>query len=288
MRALAILVEDVNFDQRIAASLPSARPTPRPDVHDATLEKLFLADSYVAALRALAGVQNPHDVVRVSIVAWYYSIYFASQAMLSIAGHDVPEEHRKSARIWLAQFVRGPAASLVPYPFDLSVSSLVKREADEECARLRHDSGHKLHHVPTTLTEAHDAHVAYLSGCVSYYREKEEEKLRRSKEYRDAGFANFRTKSARHMRDIALARCPIGFVEMAFRYRGKANYRDAIYLCYGDVGANMKRFLFDLQAVAFAYNRMARMWIAARIPKEVWSDFEADLRTNSKLTAVSQ
>jgi hypothetical protein len=288
MRALAILVEDGQFDTRAAAALPTARSETRPGVQDATFEKLFLADSYVASLRALSVVANPHDVARVSIVAWYYSVYFASQAMLSIAGQDVPEEHRKTARIWLTQLVRGPAVSWVPYPFDLSVSSLVKKTADEECARLRRGSGHQLRDLPRTLDEAHDAHVAYLSGCVAYYRSQEEDKVRRSREYRDAGFADFRKKPARELRDRALDRCSLGFMEMAFRYRGKANYRDAIFLCYGDVAANMKEFLSDLLTVALAYNRMTRRWIAARVSDDVWIAFEADLKAHSKLTAAPQ
>lgn len=74
---------------------------------------------------------------------------------------------------------------------------------------------------------------------------------------------------------------------MAFRYRGKANYRDTIFLCYGSYGVDMGRFISDACAVADTYYQMAQTWVSMRVPKEDWSHFIDDLRKNSKLTAVT-
>ncbi len=45
-------------------------------------EYIVMAMHNVSSLDQLATLQNPYACVRSSIVAWYYSIYYASKAML--------------------------------------------------------------------------------------------------------------------------------------------------------------------------------------------------------------
>ena len=287
MRALAILTQDGRFDTDLTSILAAAgrgRET-RQDVQDLAFEKLFLARSYVAALRAIAGAPNPHDVARMAIVAWYYSVYFSSQGMLAITAQPVPDEHRKTARVWLRQLVTGRSTSLIPYPFDVTVTSLVKATADQQCEDLGRRTGHSVNVVPATIDQAHDAHVSYLSGCAAFYREKEEDRVRTSADFQDAGYKDFRRKSAQDLRDARLAKKQIGFLDMAFRYRGKANYRDALFLCYGAQGADMNRFLADAFAVAQRFHSMCEKWVSRHVPPADWERLVADLRENSKLTA---
>lgn len=152
-----------------AARSASWKRDPRQDLQDAAFEKLLLAQNYLAAIGSMTKGPNPHDVARIVIVSWYYCIYFSSQAMLAIAGQDVPEEHKKTARVWLNQFVTGPAKPLVPYPFDLCLGTLVKVSVDERCTQASRGTSHSLNTAPATLNQAHDAYLSYLKGTAGFY-----------------------------------------------------------------------------------------------------------------------
>lgn len=291
MRALAILTQDANFNTTVATIVRAAnwKREDRQSVQDFAFAKLFLAQSYLAALRSLTSIENPYDVARIAIVSWYYCIYFSSQAMLAITGQDVPQEHQKTAKVWLNQLVTGPSKSLIPYPFNLNVTSLVKATADKECEQQSRDTGRDINTTPFTLDQAHDAHVSYLKGCCVFYREKEEDRVRASRAFRDAKYNDFRKKSARDLRDTALSKRGVGFLDMAFRYRGKANYRDAIFLSYGthSTQTHMRRFVEDTHVVASTYYAMSRDCVSCRVPVDDWSHLLDDLRVNSRLTAAT-
>lgn len=291
MRALAILTQDANFNRAVATIVRGGnwKREDRQSLQDLAFEKLFLAQSYLAALRSLTSVENPYDIARMAIVSWYYCIYFSSQAMLAITGHHVPDEHQKTARVWLNQLVIGPSKPLIAYPFNLNVTSLVKATADKECEQQRRDTGQDVNTTPLTLDQAHDAHVSYLKGSSGFYREKEEDRVRASRAFRDAQYNDFRKKGAREMRDSALCKRGVGFLDMAFRYRGKANYRDAIFLSYGkhSTQTQMSRFVKDTHVVASTYYAMSRAWVSCRVLIDDWNHFLDDLRVNSRLTAAT-
>jgi hypothetical protein len=67
-----------------------------------------------------------------------------------------------------------------------------------------------------------------LAGTCKWYAERTKAQMLSKGEV-----PNFRTKAARQKRDKRLLR-EVGFLHCAFRYRVKANYRDAIYLTYGE------------------------------------------------------
>src|SRR5690606_9636410 len=71
---------------------------------------------------------------------------------------------------------------------------------------------------------------SYLSGTADWYREKEEKKIKNSKEYKEAGYQHFKSKAAQQLRDSVLSNKSCCFLHEAFRYRGKSNYRDVTYL----------------------------------------------------------
>ncbi|MGH9962520.1 MAG: hypothetical protein ACREBC_36295, partial [Pyrinomonadaceae bacterium] len=149
------------------------------------------------------------------------------------------------------------------------------------------DTGQDVNTTPFTLDQAHDAHVSYLKGTSGFYREKEEDKVRASRAFREGQFNDFRKKGARELRDSGLSRRGVGFLDMAFRYRGKANYRDAIFLSYGKhaTQTQMSRFVKDTHVVASTYHAMSRDCVSCRVPVDDWSHFLDDLRVNSRLTA---
>jgi hypothetical protein len=89
---------------------------------------------------------------------------------------------------------------------------------------------------------------------------------------------DFRTKAARQMRDAAYARRGIAFLHQASRYRGKANYRDAIYLAYGSsVPTQLSGFVDDMLVVLRAFAAMAGAYCSLRVGKLAWKEFVHDL-----------
>jgi len=71
--------------------------------------------------------------------------------------------------------------------------------------------------------------LRYMKGTADWEAEQTKQQMlsERSFPYKD-----FRTKDARELRDKRLQDV-VKFLHCAFRYRGKANYRDAIFLLYG-------------------------------------------------------
>jgi hypothetical protein len=73
------------------------------------------------------------------------------------------------------------------------------------------------------------------------------------------------------------------FIHEAIRYRGKANYRDILFLSYGLADQRFIRFIDDLEKVLFSFLKMTMMYCSKRINKIIWSEFIEDIEKNSHL-----
>jgi hypothetical protein len=118
--------------------------------------------------------------------------------------------------------------------------------------------------------------LGYLSGTRK--REVDKVKERLSAKH---GFANFRTQVARTARDAAIRSKAYNFMHCAFRYRGKANYRDAIYIAYGSRDfLHRDEFLRSLaESSKFAFV-CALAFARVRLGKDAPGEFIADLSAN--------
>jgi hypothetical protein len=97
-------------------------------------------------------------------------------------------------------------------------------------------------------------------------------------EFKDLKVSDFRTKAARGLRDAAYARNGIAFLHQASRYRGKANYRDAIFLAYGSsVPTLLTHFVDDMLVVLKAFTAMAGAFCSIRVGRGPWAEFVDDL-----------
>src|SRR3546814_17377278 len=86
------------------------------------------------------------------------------------------------------------------------------------------------------------------------------------------------------MRDAAYRRRSIAFLQQASRYRGKANYRDAIFLAYGKtVAPRLDGLVDDLPVVLEGFTAMAEGYCSLRIGKANWGPFLQDLEENRSL-----
>lgn len=285
LRALALTAASPEFDDANLRSFYSnvARRAPNQPADTLAYEYLLMAMSYVAAAQHLSSAPgNAYDVCRTAIVAWYYGIYYASKAMLAARTGADPQTHADTARVFQTELVR---PGYIKYPFDLSVTDLVPTVAKRQIAALRRGSSSDLNTAPTTALEARGALCSYLGGSCEFRQWEIEERTRKSKEFRALGVTTFRKAAARTLQNSSLATESINFLSQAFRYRGKANYRDAIYLSYGiDNSAAVGTLNADLASTGIAFARMSAHYVSRRAEAGTWGQFADDVMTSARFT----
>ncbi len=111
--------------------------------------------------------------------------------------------------------------------------------------------------------------------------------MRDTAAFKALGVADFRTNAARQLRDTACARRSIAFLHQASRYRGKANYRDAIFLAYGtSVPSQLSSFVDDLLAVLQAFAAMSCAYCSMRVGKSAWKEFVDDVERKKAISVA--
>lgn len=284
MRSLAILVQDNGFTESELSNHYAAvqrRPL-NVEMDTCVFERLLMAQHHTAALHTLsAEPKSPYNVVRSAIVAWYYAIYESSSAMTLAKSGSNAETHAKTARIWHSDIVM-PGLAIGPFGF--SLDTLVASEVKVQVAKLRQGSQFVLVDTPRTYADAWGAACAYVSGTADYEKWRFEGRIRGSQEFKALNTDSFRTKAARELRDVKLRAGHVNFLIQAFRYRGKANYRDSIYLSYGPKREQaIRQFLRDLNIVGSSFLRMATSYASRRVELGSWKSFMSDIEQNSLL-----
>lgn len=284
MRALAILVEEGEFDHGSLRDFyrPVQRRQPNEELDTLAFECMLMSMHNVASLNAFQESDDSYSFVRSAIVSWYYAIYYASKSMIAAATGSDPQSHTKIGRIWQTDIApRG----LVVAPFDYNFTDLTPASIEQNIAALRGNNTHDLNTTPENLEQAIGAVISYLKGTAEYMKGRLEEKIKNSSPFRNQGFANFRTKAARELRDRELSNGHVNILVQAFRYRGKANYRDAIYLSYGDDNsAALQTFIIDLAFVASAFALMVSRYLFKRVIHRNWGNFVQDVNQNARFS----
>ena len=130
---------------------------------------------------------------------------------------------------------------------------------------------------------AYGAILSYLKGTAEYEQWRLEEHVKTSTAYRNAGHTSFRSNAAKELRNANLRPAHINYLVQAFRYRGKANYRDAIYLSYGaNNSERVRQFVSDLGVVSGNFSLMAAHFVARRVVRADWEAYAADIREYSQ------
>ena len=206
--------------------------------------------------------------------------------MIAATSGAKQETHAHTAKVWQSDIVD---SGLVMPPFSPSLSSLVEKVIESEVAAYRGSNVYDLNQYAENDDEAWGAVVSYLKGTWDYEKWRVEERVRTNREFKALGVDNFRTKAARELRDAQLAKNGVNYLIQAFRYRGKANYRDSIFLSYGDDNSEkIGMFVQDLEKVSRAFQRMAAFYLSQRVERGTWSEFIADLKVNSRLSLEAQ
>lgn len=260
------------------------RRPPNEQADTLVFEQMMMAFHQLSALHQISEHQsNPYDAVRSAIVAWYYGLYYAGGAMVAAKDGTSQEDHAGTARAWKSHLV--DTSWTVP-PFSLNVSSLVKKIYEQEVDEQTPGPSSNPNAIPCNEEEALGVCLSNLKGSAKWYREREERRIiKRDKEFKKLGFDNFRKKNAGLYRDNRLQRKSIGFLHQAYRYRGKAHYRDAIYLSYGEEQSSLISNLnSDLYMTLQHFIRMASYYCSMRVEKGTWPQFVADIEENSLLS----
>ena len=223
-------------------------------------------------------IDNPYSIARTQIVSWYYTIYYASSSMLGAFSGNTQETHAGTAKVWQKEILEN---SLIMYPFNLSLNTLVEKDVKEYIQNLRNGNKFDLNNYPTDSIKAAGAIYSYLQGTAKYKKWQAEEEVKKSKEFKALGVSDFRKEMARELRDKKLEKRIVNFLVQAFRYRGKAHYRDSVFLSYGDNRSDkLKQFIQDLKIVANSFLKVASAYVQARVQENAWDNFLSDLDSN--------
>lgn len=280
MRALAILVADtgINFDSASSFYSKVDKRVFTQQEENTVFEQLLFALHQLSALEALRSVPCKSDVARVGIVSCYYGLYSAASAMVAAQDGSFQDDHTGTANAWDRQFA---ATNKVMLPFSLRVSTLVKASYKTEIETLKAGKSFDLTSKPSNSTEAFGACCAYLSGSASWWKWKAEENIRASRDFKDLAVDDFRKKAARELRDSRLSGKSVSFLHQAIRYRGKANYRDAVFLGYGhNAETLLKDYLDDLTTVLRGFVSMSGAFTSKRLGLKLWNEFLDDIETH--------
>lgn len=281
MRGLTILTEG-EFShpslQRFYQGIQRRRPNETADA--LAFETLTMSLHNVSAIVSMEEAENPYPVVRSAIIAWYYATYYAAKAMLAASSGSDPQTHASTGKIWQSEIVNGQLAKA---PFDLNITDITPANVQEVIGNLRGANTYDLNLEPNTREMAFGAVCSYLKGTAEYEQWRLEEQVRESSAYRQGGYNSFRTNAAKALRDAKLRPAHVNFIVQAFRYRGKANYRDAIYLSYGrDNTERLRQFVCDLGVVSGAFSLMAAHYVAKRVVRNDWTSFVVDMAEHAK------
>jgi hypothetical protein len=285
MRALRILIEDQGIDFGTADVFYFAQGKRSMSAleENTVLEQLFLGLHHLSALEQFRGGATSADYARVGILAWYYGIANAASAMTAAQSGSFKDDHAGTARLWDEQI---SSRGMAMRPFSWRVSSLVEKTYKPEVEAYRNGSSGKLQTKPSTATESLGAAAGYLSGSARWHAWRTEEDLKSSREFKDLGVDDFRTKAARALRDQRLEKKCIGFVHQAARYRGKANYREALFLAYGSgTETILSGFVEDMSVVHRAFLAMAGAFAKRKLGDSLWSEFLADVDAKKAFTS---
>ncbi len=285
MRALSEIIDSDEFSsEKINDVYKQVQRRPKNEIADTLVfENMLMAYHNLASLSSLdKDISHKYDVIRSAIVSWYYSTYFSASAMVAASSGSKQETHSATAKVWHSDFAE---RGLLPYPFNLCLSTLVLKKVKPQIENLRNGNSYDLSVYSSNLEEAKGACISYLNGTADYKKREVEERVKTSKEFKKLGVENFRTKAAQILRDDALDKGQVNFLFQAFRYRGKANYRDSIFLTYGNSYEDkIGPFINDLRVVTKAFIQMAAFYCKKRVAKDDWELFINDLEQNTRLS----
>lgn len=237
-------------------------------IENTAFSMFFSAVRRVASIREMESVTNTTACAADAVVLWYYALYDSARASLVLMSGGAKSNHAANADAWFREIAQ---RGLVPYPWRYGLTSLVKSDASTQLASLGHERANYINSekLPMNLEWSKQVHLAYLSGSADWYRATAELQLKK-----EMGIDSFRSKDNKTLRDQRLKKKSIGLLHLASRYRGKANYRESIYLSSNQMGyTRAKVFISDLAKSAERFVADTAPIIERRVGQTKWREF---------------
>lgn len=245
----------------------------------AIFEPMFACLTYAQTLTSHSHVYIEEAWIAPSaIVSWYYCWYTAIRAISAVTGQPVADNHTAVYKAYVNSL-----RAKMPHPLNMQASHQKNEKYSIELPSLPSSSIFDLQApFPNTREAAQGMLIQYLKGCSQYYADLTKERI-----LKKGTHENFRTTAAKAERNKHLDKC-VSFMHCAFRYRGKANYRDAIYLNYGQSNSfDSREFLTDL-ATSSQFAFLLTLSLVSRSPlhveaKKFIDDISLNLRGIDKI-----
>ncbi|GAB1116858.1 MAG: hypothetical protein SwStaBPW_36010 [Shewanella algae] len=248
-------------------------------------ENIHFAFQNIAALNALNNdVEFKYDICNSAIVCWQDAIVFSAKAMIAAHYEEayVLDDSKVVNKLWQKAIVEN---ELIISPFNLFLPTLIKKEADGLIKSYRGTNSYNLDYPPRNETMALGGIYSYLKGTHGYELWKTEDHIKNTDGFKSLGVENFRRKVAQEYRDSILSESCVNFLVQAERFRGKSNYRDSLFLSYGENNSELlNQFISDLLAVSTVFLKCAVTYCSKRVEEGTWDSFVKDIDSNTCLT----
>ena len=250
-------------------------------------ENIHFAFQNIASLNALNNdVDFKHDICNSAIICWHDAITFSARAMiLSCYEQKTPHLYndlKLLSKTWQNFIVD---KELIISPFNLSVPTLVKKEAEALIKDYRGTNSYTLDYPVKNETMALGGAYSYLKGTHGYELWKAEALIKEMDDFKLLEVDNFRKKVAQQYRDSILSKSCVNFLVQADRFRGKSNYRDSLFLSYGENNSELlNQFISDLLNVSKTFLKCAVSYCSRRVQSGTWDEFLNDIEENTCLT----
>jgi hypothetical protein len=204
-----------------------------------------------------------------AIVWWYYALYHAVRSMLAAFDGREPDTHRDVVAS------TNELTDKLPHPFNMVAAHGSGEEYSVTLPNYSHARRHDLiTRFDGTRSAAQGILLTYLNGTAGWVVGNVKDRLKQQHNLQD-----FRTTRARQLRDERLP-VKVNILNCVYRFRGKANYRDGLFLSYGDPHNWLTpSFLSDLFTIASFGFVCAFAYAERRIGRNFAADFLNDSRT---------
>lgn len=248
---------------------------PKSPLHStAVFEPLISAITFAISADHLAQDANKAAWLRpTAVINWYYAIYRSCRSILASRGQPVHDTHTAVYKAYANNL-----APHMPHPFNM----LAQYDRNEKYTCSLPDAPQaKASHLSMTSSPKDRGSnqgklLQYLSGTSKYYVGKTKQNI-----LAKASFTDFLTKAAQSKRDDKVQK-KVSFLHCAYRYRGKANYRDGIYLTYGSNILSGETGYCKSLFVSARFITLFALAVADRCRATETASFLADVSTSIK------
>ncbi len=166
-----------------------------------------------------------HHLIRESIPCWYYSIYHSLISVIKLFSENNSPESHKSNINFFTENISNYYPDIIKYTikdlndYDKKIELYIKNE---------NYTYKDIKYKPKNYEDSIGGYFCYFNGTCKYLKDKAMEEIKTNKKL---NIQNFRTKLAKDTLKDNLKKKTCSFYDLSFRFRGKAHYRDSIYLC---------------------------------------------------------